>query len=253
VSPAHREDGETSAIGRAGALLRELRGGAGALGVSELARRTSLPKTTVHRLLRELVRVGLLERNGDAYGPSLLLFEIGQSAARQRSLQEAARPHLSVLAEATGHNVTLAVLEEGDVVYLDIFRARNGPRLPQRIGSRWPAHASAAGKALLAFGASPQALGERGPLRPLTERTVVEPAALARELARIRRHGVSYDRGESFPNVVGVAAPVLGAGDTAVAAVSISGVAGRLDVARLDAAVRTTALAVSRALDPALR
>jgi DNA-binding IclR family transcriptional regulator len=70
--------------------------------VSTLARRTGLPNTTVHRHVHQLVDAGLLERSGDAFVPTLLLFEIGQAAARRRTLQEAARPRLSVLHDATG-------------------------------------------------------------------------------------------------------------------------------------------------------
>jgi DNA-binding IclR family transcriptional regulator len=85
-------------------------------------------------------------------------------------------------------------------------------------------------------------------MRRLTNRTITDPPALIKELDRVRRHGVAYDRGESFPTIVGVAAPVIDPADVPVAAVSISGVAGRINLSRLDSAVRTTALAVSRTL-----
>jgi DNA-binding IclR family transcriptional regulator len=248
MCPAHRDDGETSAIGRAVVILREFRTGA-ALGTSALARRTGLPKATVHRLVRELERVGLLARAGADYRPGLLLFELGQLVPQRHDLQETARRHMTVLNEATGHNVGLAVLNAGEVVYIDVLRGRNSPRLPQRTGGRWPAHASCSGKAMLAF--SGQEAIERvlsGSLSRLTDHTITEPHALLTELRRARRAGAAFDRRESFPNVIGVASPILGREGEVLAALSMSGLVGRINLSRVDAAVRTTALAIARDL-----
>ncbi|MCF7547904.1 IclR family transcriptional regulator [Pseudonocardia sp. WMMC193] len=247
MCPAHRDEGEISGVGRAVAVLKEFRGGARSLGVSALARRTGLPKATVHRLLNEMARVGLLERVGTDYRPGLLLFELGQLAPSSRTLHTAARPHMAVLHEATGHNVGLAVLQDRDVVYVEILRGRMAPRLPQRTGGRWPAHASCSGKAMLAH--APAALLDdvlAGPLPALTPQTIVDPTELRRELDRIRRTGTAFDRQESFPTVTGVASPLLDGDGTVVGALSMSGLAGRINLSRLDAAVRTTALAISR-------
>lgn len=249
MCPAHRNRGEISAVGRAAALLKEFRGGERSLGVSALARRTDLPKATVHRLLGELVRLGLLDRVDTGYRPGLLLFELGQQASPSRSLREAARPHMAVLHEATGHNVGLAVLQDRDVVYVEILRGRAAPRLPQRTGGRWPAHASCSGKAMLAH--APAHIVDAvltGPLSALTPQTITDADALRRELERVRRTASAYDRRESFPTVVGVASPLFATDGTVVGALSMSGLAGRMNVARLDAAVRTTALAISRDL-----
>lgn len=249
VSPIHRNTGEISAIARAAVLLKEFRRSEGTLSPAGLVRRTGLPKSTVHRLLQEMDRVGLLERVGSEYGLGLLLFELGQIAPRQRSLHEAARPYMVPLHEATGHNVGLSVLLGSDVVYVEMFKGKDGPRLPQRVGGRWPAHASCMGKAILAFCDPDQvkAVVEAG-LRPLTERTITDPGEFAAELERVRRRGAAFDRMESFPNVVGVAAPVMGPSNEVVGAVSCSGMPGRINLARVDGAVRTTALAISRDL-----
>jgi IclR family transcriptional regulator, acetate operon repressor len=249
MCPAHRDDGEVSAIGRAAVILKEFRAGGGALGASALARRTGLPKASVHRLVLELARVGLLERTGDDYRPGLLLFELGQLVPHRRNLQETARRHMIVLNEATGHNVGLAVLRDAEVVYVEILRGRSSPRLPQRTGGRWPAHASCSGKAMLAFSAEEEI--ERvlaGPLPRLTEQTVTCPEALRAELERVRRSGTAFDRRESFSNVAGVASPILAADGEVLAALSISGQVGRINLTRVDAAVRTAALAIARDL-----
>ncbi|AJE80531.1 IclR family transcriptional regulator [Streptomyces albus] len=249
MCPVHRNDGEISAIGRAAAVLKEFRGSGRSLGVSALARRTGLPKATVHRLLVELTRVRLLDRVGTGYRPGLLLFELGQSTPPSRNLHTVARPHMDALHEATGHNVGLAVLQDRDVVYVDILRGRSAPRLPQLTGGRWPAHASCSGKAMLAHVTSEllqQFLAE--PLPALTPQTITDPGQLRRELERARRSGSAYDRRESFPTVAGTASPLLAADGTVVGALSVSGLAGRINLSRLDAAVRTTALTISRDL-----
>jgi DNA-binding IclR family transcriptional regulator len=214
----------------------------------ELVRRTDLPKTTVHRTVAELVRVGMLERTSSGLQLGTFMFELGQAAPGARSLREAARPVLADLGRATEMNVGLAVLEGTEVVYLDILAGRNAPLLPQRAGQRWPAHASCSGKAILAF-ADEAALEAAltAPLREFTPLTITDPETLRGELDEIRRRGAAFDRRESFNNVAGVAAPVFDYAGRAVAAVSISGVAGRINLPRFDMAARAAALAIARA------
>ncbi|WP_430332823.1 IclR family transcriptional regulator [Rhodococcus sp. ACT016] len=244
MSPVHRADGEITAIGRTTEILKTFRDSPGVLSAAALVRRSGMAKTTVHRMLGDLVRVGLLERVGKDYRLGLLLFELGESVPRQRNLREAARRHLSALREATGHNVGLCVLDGFEVVYLDVFRGDDGPRLPQQIGGRWPAHASCSGKAILAFSES-GAVSRPGTLKAYTDNTITDPVELDRELDRVRRRGVAFDRQEAIRGIVGAAAPIFGPGETVLGSVSISGMAGRINLTRIDAAVRTTAVAIS--------
>ncbi|MGW6333127.1 IclR family transcriptional regulator [Nocardia rhamnosiphila] len=249
MSPVHRADGEISAIGRTTEILKTFRDSPGVLSAAALVRRTGMAKTTVHRMLDDLVRVGLLEREGKDYRLGLLLFEIGESVPRQRGLREAARRHLSALREATRHNVGLCVLDGFDVVYLDVFRDDDGPRLPQQIGGRWPAHASCSGKAILAYAEGTTPRPET--LKACTDNTITDIGELERELEQVRRRGVAFDRQEAIRGIVGVAAPIFGPGDEVLGAVSSSGVAGRINLTRIDAAVRTTAVSISRDLSRA--
>ncbi|MCF6422275.1 MULTISPECIES: IclR family transcriptional regulator [Amycolatopsis] len=244
---AERDDGMTAA--RIAALLGAFRPGDQALGASELARRTGLPKSSVHRLTGHLVTHGLLERDGTAVRLGLRLFEIGQLAGRERGLVDAARPYLADLREATRNTVHLAVLEGTEVVYLDIVRGPDAPALPSRIGGRFPAHATAVGKAILAH--SPASVLDTVLAAGLTRvgpRTITAPGLLRRQLTRIRDEGVAYEREESGVGVTCAASPVLGATGRARAAISISGWSNRVRVERVSPAVRTAALALSRAL-----
>ncbi|MFD9890800.1 IclR family transcriptional regulator [Amycolatopsis sp. NPDC059027] len=242
-------NGDGLVADRFAALLGAFRPGDDTLGVSELARRTGLAKTTVHRLTGHLVDTGLLEREGTAVRLGLRLFEIGQLAVRRRGLVEAARPYLADLREATRNTVHLAVLEGTEVVYLDIVRGPDAPSLPSRIGGRFPAHATGVGKAILAH--APEsvvaAVIDAG-LPRVSTRTITAPGLLRRQLTRIREEGIAFEREESGVGVVCAASPLVDAHGTAVAAVSISGWANRMRTERVAPAVRTVALALSRAL-----
>jgi DNA-binding IclR family transcriptional regulator len=219
------------------------------LGISELARRTGLAKSTVHRLAGELVRLRLLEPAGPRLRLGMRLFEIGQLVPRQRTLRDAALPFMEDLREATRNSVHLAVLEGVEVVYVEILRSRGSRSLPSRVGGRLPAHATGVGKAILAF-SRPEVVTARidAGLFRLSPHTIVVPGALTRELRTIREEGVSYDRQESEVGIVCAAAPVFGPDGAVAAALSVTGRAERLDARRMAPAVRTAALALSRAL-----
>ena len=236
---------------RIAAVLGAFRAGDDAVGAAELARRTGLPKSTVHRIMGDLVRAGLLERHDRKVSLGLALFEIGQRVPRQRVLRDAAIPFMSDLREATRQTVHLAVLDGREVVYVEKLTTPGGPPLPSAVGGRFPATATGVGKAILAF--SPSAIVEPllSELLPrLTERTIAAPGLLSRELRRIHRDGVAYDREESGPGVTCVASPVLGPGGHAIAALSLSGWSTQMRPARYAPAVRTAALALTRALHP---
>ncbi|WP_027941702.1 IclR family transcriptional regulator [Amycolatopsis taiwanensis] len=246
---ATERDGAGLTATRLTALLTAFRPGDEALGASELARRTGVPKSSVHRLAGHLAAQGLLERDGGTFRLGLKLFEIGQLATRQRGLVDAARPYLADLREATRNTVHLAVLEGTEVVYLDIVRGPDAPALPSRIGGRFPAHATAVGKAILAF--SPEPVLDKviaASLRRVGPRTITAPGLLRRHLAKVRADGLAQEREESGVGVICVAGPLLDRFGTPRAAISLSGWSNRVRAERVAPAVRTTALTLSRAL-----
>jgi DNA-binding IclR family transcriptional regulator len=237
---------------RLAALLGAFAPGEEFLGVSELARRTGMPKSSAHRLTGHLVRECLLEREDGALRLGIRLFEIGQLAAARRGLVDAARPYLADLREATRNTVHLAVLEGTEVVYLDIVRgpdAPDAPDLPSRIGGRFPAHATAVGKAILAHSPGPvlETVISAG-LPRVGPRTLTAPGLLRRQLTKVCEDGIAYEREESGAGVICVASPVLDGSGPARAAVSISGWSNRVRAERVAPAVRTTALTLSRTL-----
>lgn len=238
-----------SVLGRTMTLLGAFRPGDTELTLAELCRRTGIPKGTAHRLLGELAEWQIVERTEHGVRLGMRLFELGQLAPLQRGLREAAAPYLADLFEATHETVHLAVLDGVEVVYVHKLSGRRGPAVPSRLGGRMPAHCTGVGKALLAFAPTDQLLAVvAAGLERRTPRTIVAPGLLDAELARIRERGVAVEHEESTVGIACVAAPVLTVDGRAVAAVSITGWAHRLDTARLAPAVRTAALGVSRAM-----
>lgn len=238
-----------SVIARAASLLSAFGPEEQSLGITELARRTGLAKSTVSRLVGELTEVHLLERSGAAVRLGVRLFELGEHAARPRDLKKAALAQMVDLQRATSHTVHLAVLEGFEVVYIQILRGAQGPPLPSRVGGRMPAHATGVGKALLAW-AEPDVVDRLidGGLRRVGPRTITAGDALRDELGRIRSSGIAYERDESGEGVGCAASPILAESGDALAAVSVSGWSGRLDVRRIGPAVQVAALGIARRL-----
>jgi DNA-binding IclR family transcriptional regulator len=251
MCPAERNIPD-SGVARVAAVLGAFDALHAELRVSEIARRAGLPKSTTSRLVRDLVGHGFLER--DAHDGSLLhmgtrLFEYGELASRHRNLRAVALPYMADLREATRQTVHLAVLDGTEVVYVEILRSKDAPKMGSRVGGRLPAHASAVGKALLAFGDAEavEAVCAHG-LARVGPRTITAPGLFRRELERIRGAGVAYENEETGPGVGCVASAILGADGRPVAAMSISGWCGKLNLRRVGPAVRTAGLAISREL-----
>ncbi|HEY1819470.1 MAG TPA: IclR family transcriptional regulator [Trebonia sp.] len=231
------------------AVLSAFKGEENAVSPAELARRVGLPKSTVHRIVASLVDEGLLERQAARVRLGVRLFEIGQRVPRQRVLRDAARPYMQDLREATRQTVHLAILEGGQVVYIDILASPGAPPLPSRVGGRMPAHVTGVGKAMLAF-SPPETVRAvlDGDLPRVSQRSTVAPGLLAKELDGIRRSGIAYDHEESGPGIVCAASPVLGVDGEVLGALSLSGWSTSMRLDHVAPAVRTASLALSRAL-----
>ena len=179
--------------------------------MTELSRRSGLPVATVHRLVRELVRWGALERDDDGtYRVGVRLWEIGSLAPIRAGLRELAIPYMEDLYEATHENVQLAVLDGLDALFVEKISGRDSTPIVTRVGGRLPLHATGVGKVLLAY-APPWVLDgllARG-LEALTPRTIVDPAELRRNLDEVRRMGFAYTRDEMTIGSVSVGAPGL--------------------------------------------
>lgn len=252
VAPKVRKSDEseaTTSVTKALQLLDAFRGTVGALGVSELARRSGLPKSTAFRLLATLESSGYVERVGRAYQLAWRLFELGNgvSACRPKGLRDVAMPFLSDLHVRTRLVTQLAVLDDGDVIYLEKIRGHEAIRIPSNIGGRVPASCSGLGKAMLAF-SDPETIRDvvEAGLTRRTPYSIVDPGRFLAELRRIHSTCIAIDREEVALGLTCVAAPIIYEG-RAIAAVSVSGPSARFNHRTLAAEVHRTAVEISKA------
>ncbi|MCP2321252.1 transcriptional regulator, IclR family [Nocardia amikacinitolerans] len=210
------------------------------LGVSELARRAQLSKSTAFRVLGMLERNGVVERVGTGYRLGARLHQLGQAvySPEHEQIRDLLLPFLTDLYEATRHTVHLAALHGTDVVYLAKLYGHRTIAAPSRIGGRLPAHGTAVGKVLLAYRSHTATQAHATPLHALTPHTIIDPARLADELAGIRRTGIAHDNQESRIGLSCLAAPVFDHRGRALAALSIAGPHGQFDTRRLETGLR---------------
>ncbi|WP_101947475.1 IclR family transcriptional regulator [Mycobacterium sp. 3519A] len=245
-SPVPSESAEActpSAVIDRVSLVLDAFDGPGRLTLAQIVRRTGLPRSSAHRMLERLVKLRWLRRNGRDYELGMRLVELGSLAVHQDRLVRAATPMLHELHRATGLVAHLAVLDGADVVYLDKVGDRMTAAIPTRVGGRQPAHCTGVGKAILAYA---DALDDVDLSLRKTKYSISTRAQLTAELAKVRAHGVAFEREESLPGFGCVAAPIGSPGE-AVAAVSVCGPLNRMTFDhRLVAPVRMTAMGIWR-------
>lgn len=219
------------------------------LSISEMARRSGIPKSTTHRLVNDLVAAGFLERGPSGMHLGLRLFELGHLVPTHRTLRELAIPYAHNLSEVTGLTCNLAVRDGHDIFYVEKISTPNLTVPHSRKGGRLPLHCTALGKAILAY--SERSFVESVLSSPLPRRspmTITDPELLRRELAAVRTTKVAYDVEESQPGLFCVAAPVFARRNLLVGAISVTGATALTEAQRFSPAVRTTAMALSRTL-----
>lgn len=204
-------------------LLDALTGFDGAATLDELTRELGEPRSSVHRILNTLVEADLVQRvaprGGYRMGPKAMNW--GSAFLRAVSAGDEFRQVVTPVVARTNETMQLAVLDWPDVVFVAHVDSQRPVRLVTEVGRRLPAHATAVGKALLAFSGWEMAEVYRGQeLRGLTPHTVTSVAELEHQLERARRRGWAEASQESSANLTCLAAPVHGHDDRVVAAVS---------------------------------
>jgi IclR family transcriptional regulator, KDG regulon repressor len=244
-----------STVRNAARVLKSFRTREESLGVSELARRLELGKSTVHRLLTTLVSEGLVEqdRRTGGYRLGIVMFELGEAVKVHLDLHAAAGPVLAHLREQTGESSQVGVLDGDEVVYVDRLESAYSLRLFIETGRRVPAHCTSSGKVLLAHRPVPERERylSRGALPRLTPDTITDPDALRAELATVRTRGWAEAINEREIGVASLAAPIRDRHGEVVAAVSIGAPVSRFGAVprnRMAEALVEAGEAVSRRL-----
>lgn len=208
-------------------------------GISDIRRTLGLPLSSTANLVYTLTDLGYLERNESDFSYRLSIKLLGIARRAQERLDLVSQCH-GLLQEAvresglTGH---LAVLRDGQSMYIDRVPGPGMVQVNSYVGQRWPAHTSAVGKAMLAF--MPEGPLERllkhMTLNKRTAYTITSRLELLRQLRRVRRLGYSWERNEGEVGLGCVAAPIFGPGHEVLAALGLTGATHQVSSARTPA------------------
>lgn len=200
-------------------------------GITEIAANAELSPSTVHRIVRALVQGGYLEQSNETerYYLGHAAHVLGQSARESWGFDRAL-PILKRMGSITGESVNMGIADGSEVVVILRVESVQPLRFDQPAGSRISMHCSSMGKALLAFSKAPLPFMN---YPSITQNTITSVEDFEAELAQARERGYSIDNQESIPGVSCVAAPILNAAGTAIAAIAVQGPSVRMTPERL--------------------
>lgn len=226
------------------------------LAFSQIAKDLPFSRTTIHRILYTLARLGYVEKTETAshYRLTRKFHEISGTILSFQHLQVVSKPVMRTLLVRYSETVNLGSLDGGEVTYLDVAQSPGAFSMAAFPGDRNPVHCTALGKAMLAFLPDSQIrtiLGQY-PLFRRTSHTITQHACLLEHLAIVRGARVALDQEENVEGVTCVAAPIFGPSGNVMAAFSISGPANRMatKLTALKSDVRAAATSVTRILKP---
>lgn len=207
------------------------------IGVSALALKLKVAKSTVHRLAVTLVSEGLLEQNPETerYKLGVGLFGLGTLVRRRMNVSNEARPFLFDLRKHTGETIILGIPTDIEIMHVYDLESPQALSIKSDLGVRRPAHCTAVGRAIFAF--APEETIEHvlaGPLARRTPRTPVDPKQIRKIFAEVRERGYAIEDEESEPGIRVIAAPVRDSNGVVVAAVGIGGPLQRLSIEALE-------------------
>jgi DNA-binding IclR family transcriptional regulator len=251
MSPARSTEGAPiSSIGRGIAVLACFTPRAHSLTLSELSQKSKLPMSSTHRVVAELTTGGFLVRGKDKrYRIGTRMWSIAQLAPVSDQLRDRSLPTLARLYEETGENITLAVLDRGQALYVDRLVGEKTIPSASRAGGHLPLHTTGVGKVLLAYLDKEKidSYLSRPLLRP-TPYSITDPEKLQTELAEVRQRGYAVARQEMTPGSGSVAVPILRRG-RCIAAVGVVSHLNKLDVPHLVEILNQAALSIARELE----
>ena len=197
------------------------------LRATDVAKELDVARSTAHRMMSTLLQRGLLRYNSDdkSYGAGYRLVELGMSVIGVGDLKSEAASFLAQAAAETGETAHLIILEGDEVMFVAAVEGGHVIRAASRVGARMPAHATAAGKCLLAQ-LNDEDLPRIYPSARLAgsaAATIRSRSALMAELHRARAAGYAVNNGESEDDLAGISAPVVDTRGVAHAAISVSG------------------------------
>ena len=195
-----------------------------ALTLTEVAQRTALTRATSRRFLHTLVELGYVRSDGKTFVLTPSVLHLGYAYLSALSLPQLAQPHLQGLSDHLGESTSAAVLDGGDISYVARVATRRIMSVGITVGTRFPAHATAMGRVLLA-GLPAAELDQYfavHTITPMTPKAVGTEPELRTLLAGVRGQGWCLLDEELELGLMSVAAPVRDAAGHVVAAVNVS-------------------------------
>jgi IclR family transcriptional regulator, KDG regulon repressor len=217
---------EIQSLGRGLKILERLANAPEGLGITELAAEFEVDKGSMSRLLQTLASYGFAEKDADTrryrLGPQIV--RLSRVLLAQMPLRETAKPFLRQLVDATGECAHLAILAQGQALYIDQVETPADLRVATGVGTMAPLHATALGKVFLAWAGAPLPQA----LQSFTIRTITDAPSLVHHLDLVRAQGFAVDDEEYQYGVRCLAGPVFDFRDKCVGAIGISGPSSRL-------------------------
>jgi IclR family transcriptional regulator, acetate operon repressor len=230
-------DGGVQSVDRALSILETLSEDDEGYRLSDLAVRTGLSASTVHRLLATLEsrRFVQFDRAQSKWHVGVRSFTVGASFARRRNFSAQAIPYLRKLRDLTRETANLAMVDDEFIIVLTRMESREIMRSLTQVGGRVPMVTSGVGKAVLATYSDDDvgAVIRHHGMPRLTEKSIVRPSDLFKELEKIRKQGYALDDEEACMGLRCVAAVVYNDCAEPLAAISVSGMTSRLTDQRL--------------------
>lgn len=249
------ENGSSTAVDRALAILEAIANREGMTN-SQISRKLEIPKSSASYILRTLERRGYLrrERSSGKYRIGLHVLSLGRGVLRGLDVREAALPILRQLVERSHLTAHLAILDQGEMVYIDKVEAPGFIKMDTWVGRRMAVHSTGVGKALVAF--LPEGdldkLIKQHALKRQTAKTITVRSKFLRELERVRAQGYAVDDEENSVGARCVAAPLFDGQGKVQASIGVTGTTGQVhkaDLPKIAELVKEAARKISQQFD----
>lgn len=227
-----------------------------AVTFADLARSLPFARSTVHRILYSLEKLGYVQKDEmrSRYELAPKFLELTAPANHFRRLQSISRSVMQQLLLRFGETVNLGVLEENQVTYIEVLQSPSALRIAAVPGERNPIHCTALGKAMFAFlpESDVDKLFQETAIVRRTPKTITQKKYFIEHLASVREHAVALDMEENVTGVICIASPIFDQQGKVIAGISVSGPASRMvsKLAQVQDEIRNAALDLSRMLSP---
>lgn len=252
-----KNSGFVNSLARGLSLLESFDAANPIMGIAELARKTRLPKSTVHRLIQTLCALGYVipddATNKYMLGPKVL--DLGFTVLSSLELRDVAAPYLRKLSKSSGETVNLAILDGWQLVYVERLKTQKIVNINLHIGSRLELYNTSMGRVLAAFQSEDWLLQYLEYLKyiPEARRYFLDSGKLFRRiLADVKDKGYAINNEELAPGLRSVAAPVINRQGKVVGAVNIAVSSGLFSLERLEKDLLPPLLETTQAISATL-